>query len=86
LDTDIADLSTEIQNPKAADKSVRPTQAGETVAMPKRNLRIIKPVKNVPVIGAHLPVCLDFKNGKLYPNERPGLGVELGFQAIDQDR
>jgi len=34
----------------------------------------------------HLPVCLDFKNGKLYPNERPGLGVELGFQAIDQDR
>jgi len=54
--------------------------------MPKRNLRIIKPVKNVPVIGAHLPVCLDFKNGKLYPNERPGLGVELGFQAIDQDR
>ena len=25
----------------------------------------------------HLPVCLDFKDGKLYPNERPGLGVEL---------
>jgi len=25
----------------------------------------------------HLPVCLDFKNGKLFPNERPGLGVEL---------
>ncbi len=25
----------------------------------------------------HLPVCLDFKNGKLYPNERPGLGVEF---------
>ena len=26
---------------------------------------------------AHLPVCLDLKNGKLYQNERPGLGVEL---------
>jgi L-alanine-DL-glutamate epimerase-like enolase superfamily enzyme len=25
----------------------------------------------------HLPVCLDFKEGKLYPNERPGLGVEI---------
>jgi L-alanine-DL-glutamate epimerase-like enolase superfamily enzyme len=23
----------------------------------------------------HLPQCLDFKNGKLWPNERPGLGV-----------
>ena len=25
----------------------------------------------------HLPVCLDFKEGKLYANERPGLGVEF---------
>src|SRR5258708_4797291 len=25
----------------------------------------------------YLPVCLDFKDGKLYPNDRPGLGVEL---------
>ena len=24
--------------------------------------------------------CLDFKNGKLYPNERPGLGVELDMK------
>jgi hypothetical protein len=24
---------------------------------------------------AHLPQCVDFKNGKLYPNNRPGLGV-----------
>ena len=32
----------------------------------------------------HLPVCLDFKNGKLYPNERPGLGVELDFKQLEQ--
>ncbi len=31
---------------------------------------------------AHLPVCLDFKNGKLYPNERPGLGVELDMKQL----
>lgn len=30
----------------------------------------------------HVPVCLDFKNGKLYPNERPGLGVELDMQQL----
>lgn len=30
----------------------------------------------------HLPVCLDFKNGKLYPNERPGLGVELDYKHL----
>ncbi len=27
----------------------------------------------------HLPVCLDFKEGKLYANDRPGLGVEFDF-------
>ncbi len=32
----------------------------------------------------HLPVCLDFKNGKLYPNERPGLGVELDMKYLKQ--
>ena len=32
----------------------------------------------------HLPVCLDFKNGKLYPNDRPGLGVELDFKHLKQ--
>jgi galactonate dehydratase len=32
----------------------------------------------------HLPVCLDFKNGKLYPNERPGLGVELDYKQLTQ--
>ena len=26
---------------------------------------------------SYLPECLDFKNGKLYPNERPGLGVTV---------
>jgi len=30
----------------------------------------------------HLPACLDFKDGKLYPNERPGLGVELNMKAL----
>jgi galactonate dehydratase len=25
---------------------------------------------------------LDFKDGKLYPNERPGLGVELDMKAL----
>jgi len=32
----------------------------------------------------HLPVCLDFKNGKLYPNDRPGLGVELDTTKLTQ--
>ncbi len=32
----------------------------------------------------HLPVCLDFKDGKLYPNERPGLGVEVDFKQLEQ--
>ena len=32
----------------------------------------------------HVPVCLDFKNGKLYPNERPGLGVELDMKQLRQ--
>ena len=30
----------------------------------------------------HLPVCLDFKNGKLFPNDRPGLGVELDMKQL----
>jgi galactonate dehydratase len=33
---------------------------------------------------AHLPVCLDFKDGKLYPNDRPGLGVELDMSKLTQ--
>ncbi len=32
----------------------------------------------------HLPVCLDFKNGKLYPNQRAGLGVELDYKHLTQ--
>src|SRR5580658_4969159 len=29
-----------------------------------------------------VPVCLDFKQGKLYPNDRPGLGVELDMKQL----
>jgi L-alanine-DL-glutamate epimerase-like enolase superfamily enzyme len=32
----------------------------------------------------HMPVGLDFKEGKLYPNERPGLGVELDMKQLTQ--
>jgi len=32
----------------------------------------------------YLPACLDFKDGKLYPNERPGLGVQLDMQHLKQ--
>ena len=32
----------------------------------------------------HLPVCFDFKDGKLYPNERPGLGVEVDMTQLKQ--
>jgi len=30
----------------------------------------------------HMPVCVDFKNGKLWPNDRPGLGVELDMKQL----
>jgi galactonate dehydratase len=33
---------------------------------------------------SHLPACLDFKNGKLYANDRPGLGVELDMSQLKQ--
>jgi galactonate dehydratase len=33
---------------------------------------------------SYLPACLDFKEGKLYPNERPGLGVELDLKPLKQ--
>jgi galactonate dehydratase len=29
-------------------------------------------------------VCLAFKSGKLYPNERPGSGVELDLKQLTQ--
>jgi L-alanine-DL-glutamate epimerase-like enolase superfamily enzyme len=32
----------------------------------------------------YLPKCLDFKEGKLYPNDRPGLGVELDMKLLTQ--
>jgi galactonate dehydratase len=30
----------------------------------------------------YLPECLDFRNGKLYPNQRPGLGVQLDLKPL----
>ncbi|MES1255574.1 MAG: mandelate racemase/muconate lactonizing enzyme family protein, partial [Acidobacteriota bacterium] len=30
----------------------------------------------------HLPQCLDFKNGKVYPNDRPGLGVTADMAQL----
>jgi len=33
-------------------------------------------------VNPQVPVCLDFKQGKLYPNERPGLGVELDMKQL----
>lgn len=30
----------------------------------------------------YLPQCLDFRNGKLYPNERPGLGVTADMSRL----
>jgi galactonate dehydratase len=32
----------------------------------------------------HMPVGLDFKEGRLYTSERPGLGVEIDFKALTQ--
>jgi galactonate dehydratase len=32
----------------------------------------------------HVPVFVDFKDGKLYPNDRPGLGVELDMKQLTQ--
>ena len=33
---------------------------------------------------SYLPECHDFKNGKLWPNERPGLGVKLDVAGVKQ--
>jgi L-alanine-DL-glutamate epimerase-like enolase superfamily enzyme len=32
----------------------------------------------------YLPECLDFKNGKAYPNQRPGLGVTADLKLLTQ--
>jgi L-alanine-DL-glutamate epimerase-like enolase superfamily enzyme len=32
----------------------------------------------------YLPVFCDYKEGKLYPNDRPGLGVELDMSKLTQ--
>ncbi|MBV9264784.1 MAG: mandelate racemase/muconate lactonizing enzyme family protein [Acidobacteriaceae bacterium] len=31
---------------------------------------------------SYLPECLDFKDGKLYPNQRPGLGVTVDLKQL----
>ncbi|MGO9274324.1 MAG: mandelate racemase/muconate lactonizing enzyme family protein [Terriglobia bacterium] len=31
----------------------------------------------------HLPECYDFRNGKMWPNRRPGLGVTLDLQPLE---
>jgi L-alanine-DL-glutamate epimerase-like enolase superfamily enzyme len=31
---------------------------------------------------AHLPQALDFRAGKLYPNDRPGLGVDVDWTQL----
>jgi hypothetical protein len=30
----------------------------------------------------HLPECYDFRNGKMWPNRRPGLGVTLDTKPL----
>jgi len=30
----------------------------------------------------HLPQAYDFRNGKIWPNQRPGLGVELDTKPL----
>ena len=30
----------------------------------------------------YLPECLDFKNGRVYTNDRPGLGVTLDLKQV----
>jgi galactonate dehydratase len=32
----------------------------------------------------HLPRCFDFRDGKLWPNERPGLGVEFDDSKLTE--
>jgi hypothetical protein len=32
----------------------------------------------------YLPQCLDFKNGKAYTNDRPGLGVAADMKLLTQ--
>ncbi len=37
-----------------------------------------------PALGnhPHLPECYDFRNGKMWPNQRPGLGVTLDTKPL----
>jgi hypothetical protein len=33
-------------------------------------------------VYSHLPKGFDFRNGKMWPNERPGLGVEVDVSKL----
>jgi L-alanine-DL-glutamate epimerase-like enolase superfamily enzyme len=35
-----------------------------------------------PMPQPHLPECFDFRNGKMYPNQRPGLGITLDTKPL----
>ena len=35
-----------------------------------------------PAAQPHLPECFDFRNGKMYPNTRPGLGITLDTKPL----
>jgi galactonate dehydratase len=35
-----------------------------------------------PVPEPHLPASYDFRNGKIWPNRRPGLGVEFDSKPL----
>jgi hypothetical protein len=75
-------MSTYTAKLKAADKSVRttPTKLWETVAMPKRSLRIIKRVKNVPAIG----ICESCK--VQFQAEHQPAGQQSRAQAVIQQQ
>ena len=62
----------------------------ERIETPKR---LTGPCNPLPVLmewlvanteHPHLPQWLDFKNGKIWPNKRPGLGVTLDLKTLTQ--
>jgi hypothetical protein len=75
-------VSLQSRKSKAADKSVRPTptKLWETVVMPKRNLRIVKRVKNVPVIGICESCQVQFQA------EHQPVGQQARAQAVIQQQ
>ena len=43
---------------------------------------LMEMVGEAPVPQPHLPECFDFRQGKMYPNTRPGLGVTLDTKPL----